>query len=87
LAPFPFTSFLSELKKYPNAEVVWCQEEQQNQGPYTFIEPRFRSTLKHIGHKQTDVTYCGRPISASTATGYGKNHRAELAEFLGEAMA
>lgn len=27
LAPFPFTSFINELKKYPNAEIVWCQEE------------------------------------------------------------
>lgn len=87
LSPFPFTSFISELNKYKNAEIVWCQEEQKNAGCWTFIEPRFRATLKHIGHKSREVSYVGRPISASTATGYGKNHKEELDRFLKEAMA
>lgn len=87
LAPFPFTSFIAELNKYKNAEVLWCQEEHKNHGAWSFIEPRFRSTLKHISHKSREVTYAGRGISASSATGYGKTHKAELEKFLGEAMA
>lgn len=87
LAPFPFFSLVKELKQYPNAEFTWCQEEHKNQGPWSFVEPRFRNTLKHIGMKNTEINYAGRAISASTATGYGKTHKAELAKFLAEAMA
>ena len=33
LYPFPHKAFAAELKKYPNAtEIVWCQDEPQNQG-------------------------------------------------------
>jgi 2-oxoglutarate dehydrogenase complex dehydrogenase (E1) component-like enzyme len=42
--------------------------------------------LKHQKHKHSEVTYVGRAISASTATGYGKFHKAELDSFLAEAM-
>jgi 2-oxoglutarate dehydrogenase E1 component len=87
LAPFPFTSFQAELAKSKQAEVVWCQEEQKNGGPWSFIEPRFRATLKHLNHKHREVKYVGRPISASTATGYGLNHKRELEDFLKAAMA
>lgn len=87
LAPFPFFSLVQELKNYPNAEFTWCQEEHKNQGPWSFVEPRFRNTLKHIGMKNTEISYAGRQISASSATGYGKTHREELSSFLAEAMA
>lgn len=86
LAPFPFYSLVNELKQYPNAHVTWCQEEHKNQGPWPFVEPRLRNTLKHLGMKNTEVSYAGRQISASSATGYGKTHREELKEFLHEAM-
>jgi 2-oxoglutarate dehydrogenase complex dehydrogenase (E1) component-like enzyme len=43
--------------------------------------------LKHQNHKNKEVTYVGRAISASTATGYGKFHKAELDSFLEAAMA
>jgi len=86
LAPFPFNSFMAELAPYKNAEIVWCQEEQKNAGCWSFFEPRFRATLEHLNHKHTEVKYIGRPISASSATGYGKNHKNELDNFLKEAM-
>lgn len=50
------------------------------------MEPRIRNTLKFVGHKESEISYVGRSISASTATGYGANHRAELDSFLKEAM-
>lgn len=55
LAPFPFFSLIKELNKYPNASVTWCQEEHKNQGPWSFVEPRLRNTLKHIGSKHSEV--------------------------------
>ena len=57
---------------------MWVQEEPKNQGAWTFVEPRFRNLLVKMGHKSNEIDYAGRPISASTATGYGKSHTAEL---------
>ena len=50
------------------------------------MEPRLRATLKHLNHKSKEVTYAGREISASTATGYGAQHKAELTALLADAM-
>ena len=66
---------------------MWVQEEPKNQGAYSFVEPRFRNLFKKMNIKQTNLPYAGRAISASTATGYGKAHAAELQAFLDEAMA
>lgn len=87
LAPFPFNSLAPQLEQYKHCEIVWCQEEQKNAGPWSFVEPRMRAQLQQIKAKHQEVQYVGRPISASTATGYGKNHKAELDNFLKEAMA
>ena len=39
LYPFPHKAFAAELKKYPNAtEIVWCQDEPQNQGAWFFVQ-------------------------------------------------
>src|SRR3990167_2392095 len=39
LYPFPHKAFATELKKYPNAtDVVWCQDEPQNQGAWFFVQ-------------------------------------------------
>ncbi len=45
LAPFPFDLVLRELKRYPNAEVVWCQEEHMNMGAYFHVQPRIITTM------------------------------------------
>lgn len=73
LAPFPFRAVKTVLQRYPNAEVMWTQEEPKNQGPWPFVEPRMRNLLKSID-RTARVDYAGRPISASTATGYNKHH-------------
>lgn len=87
MSPFPFRSTETEIKKYPNAETMWVQEEPKNQGPFSFVEPRFRNLFKKMGLKQTDLPYAGRAISASTATGYGSAHKQELQSLLDKAMA
>jgi 2-oxoglutarate dehydrogenase E1 component len=39
LYPFPHKAFATELKKYPNAtDIVWCQDEPQNQGAWFFVQ-------------------------------------------------
>lgn len=65
---------------------MWIQEEPKNQGAWCYVEPRFRNLLDKMKHKYADVDYAGRAISASTATGYGKTHAAELQAYLNKAL-
>ena len=48
LSPFPFDLVRNELLKYPNAELVWSQEEHKNQGFWNYILPNFECTLRHL---------------------------------------
>ena len=71
LYPFPHKAFAAELKKYPNAtDIVWCQDEPQNQGAWFFIQ-------HNIHENMTDgqrLGYSGRAASASPAVGYAHLH-------------
>jgi 2-oxoglutarate dehydrogenase E1 component len=40
VAPFPSLSIQEQFKKYPNARVIWCQEEHFNMGAWAFVEAR-----------------------------------------------
>jgi 2-oxoglutarate dehydrogenase E1 component len=71
LYPFPHKQFQAEIAKYPNAsEVVWCQEEPQNQGAWYQTAHYFRENMRD-GQK---LYYAGRPASASPAGGYKARH-------------
>ncbi len=72
LYPFPHKAFAAELKKYPNAqEVVWTQDEPQNQGAWFFVQHYiFENMLE--GQK---LGYSGRTASASPAVGYSHLHQ------------
>jgi 2-oxoglutarate dehydrogenase E1 component len=87
LYPFPVLALENELKKYPNAEVIWCQEEHENMGAYYFVDPRIEKILLNISHKSKRARYVGRIRSASPAVGYAKLHLAEFAKLLEEAFA
>jgi 2-oxoglutarate dehydrogenase E1 component len=83
LYPWPESEFSEFLERYPaTAEVVWCQEEPQNMGPWTFIWPRIQSML--TGDRR--LRYAGRDEAASPATGSPRIHRAELEGFLEDAL-
>ena len=85
LYPFPENVLAQELNRFPKAEIVWCQEEPQNQGAWTFVRSRIEDTVAKLGGKATP-RYVGRAESASTAAGLMKQHLAELAKFLNEAL-
>ncbi|MBV9360219.1 MAG: 2-oxoglutarate dehydrogenase E1 component, partial [Betaproteobacteria bacterium] len=71
LYPFPHKQFEAEMKRYPGAtEVVWCQEEPQNQGAWYQTAHYFRENMRG---DQT-LYYAGRPASASPAGGYMARH-------------
>jgi 2-oxoglutarate dehydrogenase E1 component len=76
LYPFPKTVLAEELRRYPKAQVVWCQEEHANMGAYSFIAPKLEELLLDLGIKG-GVKYVGRSDSASPAVGYMKLHTEE----------
>lgn len=86
IAPFPFRHVERSLTRFKNAEFQWAQEEPKNQGSWTFVESRFINHLDSINHKNIHIDFNGRDICASTATGYGKTHAAELAGILQKAF-
>ena len=75
-----------QIELYPNAEVIWCQEEHKNMGAYTFIAPIIQDLLEKIGRGDQKLKYVGRAASATPAAGYMKLHMKELNSFLDEAF-
>ncbi len=74
LYPFPSEDYALALKHYPNAtEVVWCQEEPQNQGAWYQIRHRLQDALNH----QQELLYSGRAPAAAPATGILPMHAAQ----------
>ena len=86
LYPFPKQPLIQEFKRFPNAEIFWCQEEPQNMGAWWFVMPRIEQALKHAGHKCKRPGYVGRPESASTATGLLSVHRDEQEKIVNKAL-
>ncbi|XP_012260678.2 2-oxoglutarate dehydrogenase complex component E1 isoform X2 [Athalia rosae] len=48
ISPFPYDLVKREAEKYPNAELVWTQEEHKNQGAWTYVQPRFHTALNGV---------------------------------------
>jgi 2-oxoglutarate dehydrogenase E1 component len=72
LYPFPHKAFAAEVKKYANAtDIVWCQDEPQNQGAWFFIQHNIHENMRE-GQK---LGYSGRAASASPAVGYSHLHQ------------
>ena len=71
LYPLPLDEIKAELAKYPNADLVWAQDEPANQGPWPFMGLNLAPEL------DKKLTRVSRPASASTATGSAKNHAVE----------
>jgi len=72
LYPFPADEYAAIIKKYPNAkEIVWCQEEPQNQGAWYQIRHRLQESLS----KDHQLLYAGRAPAAAPATGIAQMHQ------------
>jgi 2-oxoglutarate dehydrogenase E1 component len=72
LYPFPHKAFSNEIRKYPNlVDVVWTQDEPQNQGAWFFVQHYIHENLGD-GQK---LGYAGRTASASPAVGYSHLHQ------------
>jgi 2-oxoglutarate dehydrogenase E1 component len=86
LYPFPARALIQELCRFPNAEIVWCQEEPKNMGAWSFIEANIEWVLDHINIGHRRPRYIGRAASAATATGLMSKHLTELRAFLDQAL-
>jgi 2-oxoglutarate dehydrogenase E1 component len=83
LYPFPHKALEAEMRKHPGAtQVVWCQDEPQNQGAWFFVQHHIQDALKE-GQR---LSYAGRPASASPAAGYYDKHYAQQKELLTAAL-
>ncbi|AOZ51774.1 2-oxoglutarate dehydrogenase E1 component [Chromobacterium vaccinii] len=83
LYPFPTEQVAAELARFTQAkEVMWVQEEPRNQGAWYQIRHRLEGLLT----AKQQLSFAGRPSSASPAVGYMSKHVAQLKAFVEEAM-
>ena len=68
LYPFPEEQVRAQLAQYPGADIVWVQDEPQNQGAWSFLHLALPEDLPR-------VRVASRPASASTAAGTAKRHK------------
>ncbi|MFW0183635.1 multifunctional oxoglutarate decarboxylase/oxoglutarate dehydrogenase thiamine pyrophosphate-binding subunit/dihydrolipoyllysine-residue succinyltransferase subunit [Rothia sp. CCM 9417] len=78
LYPLPAQEIKEQIAAYPNAEVIWAQDEPANQGQWPFMAVNL---LPQIGYKMALVS---RPAAASPAAGTGKRHQRELDNLISE---
>jgi multifunctional 2-oxoglutarate metabolism enzyme len=76
LAPVPGAEIAEALAAYPEAEVVWVQDEPRNQGAWSYVSLAMPQVVG------APVRAVSRPASASTAAGSAKAHQAEQADLL-----
>ncbi|MSP76558.1 MAG: 2-oxoglutarate dehydrogenase E1 component [Rhodospirillaceae bacterium] len=86
LYPFPFSRLGLRLSHYPNAEVVWCQEEPENMGAWHFVDRRIERALPGASVKAKRPVYIGRAEAASPATGSARTHLKEQADLVDRAL-
>jgi 2-oxoglutarate dehydrogenase E1 component len=86
LYPFPLKSLVTELSRFKNAEIVWCEEEARNRGVWAFDQPYLEWVLEQVQAKSARPRYIGLAASASTATGLMSSHLKQMKAFLDEAL-
>jgi 2-oxoglutarate dehydrogenase E1 component len=83
LYPFPEKACRAIMAAYPRAkEIVWCQEEPENQGAWRYIQEYLNCLLS----KGQDLSYIGRKMAASPAAGYHAVHEQEQNALVGAAL-
>ena len=82
LYPFPAKTLAKILRRYENADFIWCQEEPKNMGAWNTVRNYINRTLEIIEFKKNRVKYVGRNASSTTATGNYNKHLAEQKKIL-----
>lgn len=81
LYPFPSKEISEVLAKHPGAELIWCQEEPENQGAFYYMDRIFREIDMH-----RPLRYVGRRPMAAAAGGSIDRHEREQAEIVAAAI-
>jgi len=85
--PFPSEPLVKRLREMPELKhVIWAQEEPQNNGAWTFVQPLIHACLAETGNGTIRIDYAGRPSSASPATGLAKRHQEQQASLIAAAL-
>ena len=84
--PFPKNSLQKYISKTPQAKIIWCQEEPENMGSWSFIDRRLESVLVNSKCKFNRPIYAGRPEAASPATGTMSRHIKEQKLLVDQAL-
>ena len=85
LYPIPAREIAAAVKAYPNAELVWCQDEPANQGAWPFMKVNLPEKLADLGETRP-LSVVSRPESAAPSTGSHKQHDIERDTLLREAF-
>jgi 2-oxoglutarate dehydrogenase E1 component len=84
LYPFPTEEYANTIYRYSKAnEIVWCQEEPQNQGAWYQIRHRLQEPLS----ERHELYYAGRPGAAAPASGIYALHTRQQEAFVAAALA
>eukprot|EP00606_Chrysophyceae_sp_TOSAG23-5_P001557 GSChrysophyteH2.ASY1.ANO1.599.1 assembled CDS len=90
IAPFPYDIMSTVIARYPEAEMVWCQEEPKNMGAYFYVKPRLATAMadleKEGGPAERPLKYVGRMPSGAPANGGMKQHLSDQREILQKAL-
>ena len=86
LYPFPKKALTEELGRFKQAEVVWCQEEPENMGAWTFIDRRLEAIMNEHGMSPDRPRFIGRVEAAAPATGLIQRHMEEQAILVDDAL-
>jgi len=83
LYPFPKQQFVEALSPFEAAEqIVWCQEEPQNQGAWDLVKHRFHTIIP----ESSGVYFAGRYASAAPAVGHRSAHVEQQERLIDEAL-
>ena len=82
LYPFPVKTLANILRRYTNAQFIWCQEEPKNMGAWNTVRNYIDRTLEMVNLGDKTIKYVGRKASSTTATGNFNKHLAQQKEIL-----
>jgi 2-oxoglutarate dehydrogenase E1 component len=87
LYPFPEKGLHAELARFPEASVLWCQEEPENMGAWSYLDRKIERVLRAIGNSCEWPHCVSRPANASTAIGMNDEHLVDQANLVASAIA
>ena len=83
--PLPADEIAEAVKQYPNADLVWVQDEPRNQGGWPFMALNLPAALAERGETRP-LSVASRPESAAPSTGSSKVHAVEQEQLMDEAF-